>query len=74
MIAGLMSSANAGTDKCGCGQEAEDDTLHVIHTLSVVLRWCTRRDRSRVRGSAAGLPPRSVGHSCTPKNKIHAES
>ena len=23
-------------EKCGCGQEAEDDTFHVIHTLSVV--------------------------------------
>jgi hypothetical protein len=37
---------------CGCGQEAENDTFHVIHTLSVIFS-VTHRLAARFTGSHA---------------------
>ena len=60
----------------GGGQKAENDTFHVIHTLSVVFFRLShphvRFASSRAAMAGVSHPP-LMGQSCTAKNKIHAE-
>ncbi|WP_206523142.1 hypothetical protein, partial [Mesorhizobium sp. M7A.T.Ca.TU.009.02.1.1] len=61
---------------CGCGQEAENDTFHVIHTLSVIFSVMHRmpaRFSGRHTTSARSVLPPARRQSGMARNKIHAE-